>query len=390
LEADIQKRVARLDQRGHDERLKEGRLRMLTIMTKRIYITTLILIILVFAPRSLSTAENKQKKKMPPANVVVSRVTTGTIAPEGEFIGTVYYLEVSDVSAEVNGTVKIIKFEEGQRVKRGKVLVKLDSDLLQKNLQASVASHEQILSDLERARKDLARMESLYKKKIIAERDYDDRMFQVKSLEKKSAALKAEVERLEIELKKKVIRAPFNGVIIKRHVARGEWLSPGDTVATVARDDAVDIIVEVPEEVIRYLKPGMAAKATAAGKEKDGRIVAIIPKGDILTRTFPVKVRIKNPTSLLEGMEARVRLPTAQKIDALFVPRDAVLNMSGKTVIVAVVDSKAVIIPTKVVGYQGMKAGINAEKTSEGMKVVVKGNERLRDGQSVTIIEEVE
>ena len=144
-------------------------------MTKRVYITTSILIILVFAFSTISTAENKQKKKMPAANVVVSKVTTGTIAPEGEFIGTVYYLEVSDVSAEVNGTVKIIKFEEGQRVKKGKVLVKLDSNLLQKNIQASVASHEQILSDLERARKDLARMESLYKKKIIAERDYDDR-----------------------------------------------------------------------------------------------------------------------------------------------------------------------------------------------------------------------
>jgi RND family efflux transporter MFP subunit len=275
-------------------------------------------------------------------------------------------------------------------MKKGRVLVKLDSNLLQKNLQARVASHEQILSDLERARKNLARLQNLYKKKIIAERDYDDQMFQVKSLEKKSAALKAQVERLEIELKKKVIRAPFTGVIIKRHVARGEWLSPGATVATLARDDAVDIIVEVPEEVIRYLKPGMAVKATAAGKEKNGRIVAIIPKGDILTRTFPVKVRIKNSTSLLEGMEARVRLPIGEKIDALFVSRDAVLNKFGKTMIVAVVDSKAVIIPTKVVGYQGMKAGINAEKISEGMKVVVKGNERLRDGQSVTIIEEVE
>ncbi len=105
-------------------------------MTKRVYITTSILIILVFAFSTISTAENKQKKKMPAANVVVSKVTTVTIAPEEEFIGTVYYLEVSDVSAEVNGTVKIIKFEEGQRVKKGKVLVKLDSNLLQKNIQA--------------------------------------------------------------------------------------------------------------------------------------------------------------------------------------------------------------------------------------------------------------
>jgi hypothetical protein len=72
------------------------------------------------------------------------------------------------------------------------------------------------------------------------------------------------------------------------------------------------------------------------------------------------------------------------------VPRDAVLNIFGRTVVVAVVEAKAVIIPTQVVGYKGMKAGINAQRISEGMKVVVKGNERLINGQPVIIIKEVE
>ena len=89
-------------------------------------------------------------------------------------------------------------------------------------------------------------------------------------------------------------------------------------------------------------------------------------------------------------MEARVRLPVGEKITTLFVPRDAVLTQFGSTVVVAVVDSKAMIIPAKVIGYQGMKAGINSQKISEGMKVVVKGNERLRNGQPVTIIKEIE
>jgi len=359
-------------------------------MVKGIHKISLIILILMVVVPTHTTAESIEKREMPPANVVVSKVTTGTIAPEGEFIGTVYYLEVSDVSAEVNGTVEILEFEEGHRITQGEALVKLDADLLEKNLQARVASHEQILSDLESARKDLGRIANLYEKKIVAERDYDDQRFRVKSLEKKAAALKAEVERLEIELKKTVIKAPFNGVIIKRHVARGEWLSPGDTVATIARDEAVDIIVEVPEEVTRYLKTGTAVKSTVAGREKKGTIVAIIPRGDVLTRTFPVKIRIDNAASLLEGMEARVRLPVGERLHALMVPRDAVLSMPGRTVVVAVVDSKAVIIPTQVVGYQGMKAGINAQRISEGMKVVVKGNERLSDGQPVAIIGEVE
>lgn len=358
-------------------------------MIKKILHTTSILLILICASPALLTAENSEKEQMPAANVVVSRVTTGMIAPEQEFIGTVFYLEVSDVSTEVSGAVEVTKFEEGQRTTRGGALVKLNSSLLEKRLQARVASYEQVFSDLERAQNDFERIENLFKKKIVAEKDYDDQWFQVKGLEKKAAALKADVEQLEIELKKTLITAPFNGVIIKKHVARGEWLSPGKTVATIARDDAMDLIVEVPQGVIKYLKPGMTAMATAAGTKKSGIIMAIIPKGNIATRTFPVKIRINDPTSLMEGMEARVRLPVGERINTLMVPRDAVINMIGKTVIFAVVDQKARIILTQVVGYKGMKVGINARNISEGMKVVVKGNERLRNEQPVYIIKEV-
>jgi RND family efflux transporter MFP subunit len=329
-----------------------------------------------------------EQEQMPLADVVVSKVTTGTIAPEGEFIGTVYYLEVSDIPSEVNGTVEITAFEEGERKREGELLIKLDSTLLEKNLQTQVALYEQVLSDLERARKDLERVENLYRKKMVAEKAYDDQRFQVKGLEKKSAALKAETERLEIELEKTVINAPFDGVIIKKHIARGEWVSPGKTVATIARDDAVDILVEVPEEVIKYLRRGMRIEVTAAGRKKTGRITAIIAKGDIATRTFPIKIRINNPNSLMEGMEARVKLPVGERVNALFVPRDAVLTLSGRTVVVAVVNSRAMLIPTRVIGYQGLKAGINSDEISEGIEVVVKGNERLRNGQPVRIIRE--
>ncbi|MFH1625807.1 MAG: efflux RND transporter periplasmic adaptor subunit [Pseudomonadota bacterium] len=359
-------------------------------MIKRIFTTTLVFLVLIGTLSPVSTAQNEEKKQMPPASVVVSKVTRGEIAPEQEFIGSVYYVEVSDLSVEVSGLVEIVNFEEGHRTKKGDVLVRLDTNLLEKKLQARVALYEQTLSDLEGARIDFERINTLYKKRVVAEKLYHDEWYQVKNLEKKADALKAEVEQLEIELKKTLIKAPFSGVIIKKHIARGEWLSPGKTVATIARDDAIDFIVEAPEEVTRYLRPGMAVSAAAAGRQMRGIITAIIPRSDITTRTFPIKIRVKNSSSLLEGMEARVRLPIGKKIDTLLVPRDAVLTKFGTTVVVAVVESKAVIIPTRVVGYQGMKAGINAKKVLEGMKVVVKGNERLTNGQSVIIIREVE
>ncbi len=89
--------------------------------------------------------------------------------------------------------------------------------------------------------------------------------------------------------------------------------------------------------------------------------------------------------ALIEGMEARVVLPSGQKQDTLIVPRDAVISMFGMTVVFAVIDSKAKMFSAQVAGYEGLNAGILAQGLTAGMKVVVKGNERLQDGQMVRI-----
>lgn len=326
-------------------------------MLKKIRIA-LFIFVLLCSFSSLYAQEKKPQGMPPPANVVVSEVSTGIVAPEAEFVGTVYYQEVSDVACEVDGKVEEVSFEEGQRVKKNFVLVKLNPDLVR--------------SDYDKAALNFNRAKNLYKEDLISEQAYDERRF--------------EKERLEIIIRKKTIRAPFNGVIIKKHVERGEWLSPGSTVATIARDDVIDIIVEVPESIISIITPGMKVKVKAGGKEINGKIFVIIPQGNISTRTFPVKIRVKNSLSLIEGMEARVILPVTKKEKALIVHRDAVITVFGNTVVFAVIDSKAKMIPVKVIGYKGMKAGIQANGLKEGMKVVVKGNERLRDGQSVKII----
>jgi RND family efflux transporter MFP subunit len=155
-------------------------------------------------------------------------------------------------------------------------------------------------------------------------------------------------------------------------------------VATVARDDTVDVVVDVPEHMIKYVKQGMGLNVKAGGGIVKGKVFAVVPRGDVATRTFPLKIRINNTETLIEGMEARVELPIAERKQSLFVPRDAVITMFGRTVVFAVVESKAKMISVKVTGYEEKMAGVNARGLEEGMKVVVKGNERLRDGQPVS------
>lgn len=342
-------------------------------------------IILVFALRDF-TLMGMDNTQMPTAKVIISEVQVGTIVPEVEFVGTVYYTQVSDVAPEISGKVDIVNFEEGDRVKKGQMLVKINSDLFRKNIKTQKALHEQILSDLGLARRDLKRIENLYGEEVVAEQVYDEHRFRVSGLEKKSASMKAEIEGLMVELQKKVVRVPFDGVILKKLIDKGEWLSPGTPVATIARDDDVDIIFNVPEDVLAHTSPGESIRVKAGGKELSGKVFAIIPQGDIPTRTFPLKIRIKNLVSLAAGMEAKITLPRGEGIKTFIIKRDAIVNMFGETVVFACVDLRAIMIPVKVIVYSGMMAGIEASKLAEGMKVVVKGNERIRDGQMVEIL----
>jgi RND family efflux transporter MFP subunit len=321
----------------------------------------------------------------PPATVSVAKVKSGLLAPEAEFIGTVYYQEVSNVASELSGLAQVVKFEEGQRVKNAQALVELGSELLRKNLQTTLLTHEQVLSELEIARIELTRKEKLFQKRSIAQQTYDQDRFRVVGLEKRAASLAAQVERIEIELRKKIIRAPYSGVVLKRLVDRGEWISEGEEVAVLAKDDVIDIVVEVPERFIQYVKPGTPARTLINGNEISGKVFTIVPRGDIATRTFPVKIRSPNKHSLIEGMSARVVLPTGKRRKSLVVPRDAVVSMLGQTVIFTVDNAKAGMLPVSILGYDGLIVGVEASGLKEGMQIVVDGNERLRDGQAVVV-----
>ena len=344
----------------------------------------ILLVLLVYPILFPACLWGRQKsREMPPASVSVAKVIRGRIAPQNEFIATIFYQEISDTASEMSGLVGRVHFEEGQRVKKNQILVELGSEILRKRLQAATASFEQILSEIEIAGIDLKRRKKLFKKKSISKQSYDENRFRVIGLEKRAASLKAEVERFEIELEKKIIRAPFDGIVIKRNVDRGEWISEGETVAVIGKDDTIDIVTEVPERFIQYIKNGMQVSVTASGSNFVGTVIAIVPRGDVATRTFPVKIRTPNKHALIEGMSARVTLPTGKITQTLIVPRDAVISKFGQNVVYAVVDSKSHMIPVQIVGYDGLSAGVESQELAEGMFVVVEGNERLKNGQAV-------
>jgi len=322
---------------------------------------------------------------MPPAIVVVDDVTSGMIAPESEFIGTVFFDEVSQVASEMDGIALSVGFQEGEKVKQGQELVRLDSELLHQTLLVTQASYDQAQASLEKAELDFSRTRRLFEEKTVPLQKYDDDRYNVIFLEKSLNLLKAEMASVEAQLKKKILYSPFDGWVIEKMTERGEWVSKGGIVASIAREGTMDIRVYVPETVLPFIKPDMKLRTVVNGKEYVGIILSIIPRGSMETRTFPMRIHVQDPLNLMEGMEARVRLPIGEKKKSLMVLRDAVIEKFGQNVIYIVENNTAVMMPVTIVGYEGKMAGVEAGGIREGTKAIVKGNERLQSGQQVAI-----
>lgn len=321
----------------------------------------------------------------PPALVVVAPAESGMIRVEKEFVGTVFFQETSLVAAEVAGRVTAVRFEQGDRVRGGQKLVALDGVLKAKDLQARQAQREEVLAELSRFQRELDRMRRLFDQNTISEQEYDEVRFRVAALERRSESLAAEIARIQEELRKLDVAAPFDGVVLARRTNLGEWLSPGSPVAEVARHDVVDVLVNVPVGVATALRVGQEVRVVAMGRDLAGTVSAVVPRGDVATRTFPVKVRMPNDADLPEGMEVRLFLPTGEEHQGLLVPRDAVVSGPMGHLVFVVRDGQARMIPVSVASYARSLAGVLAQGLEPGDGVVVKGQERLRDGQPVLV-----
>ncbi|PLX98236.1 MAG: efflux RND transporter periplasmic adaptor subunit [Desulfuromonas sp.] len=326
-----------------------------------------------------------QAQNAPPAMLVaVEKIVEGTAEPSQQMVGTVFYSRVSNVASEVGGLVASVAINDGDRVKKGASLVTLQTDILETMIDKTRNSFEQAVIDMEQARKDLTRLESLHSDNLIAETTYDNQMATARGLEKRAAALKADLDRLQLEKKKMTIDAPFSGVVLKKEVEQGEWVNAGGTVAVVADDRQVDVVVDIPERMVGLLEKGREVAIISGDKKYTGRYVALIPRGDIATRTFSIKLRLKNTDALIEGMAARALLPVSPAESGLLVPRDAVINKFGRDVVYIVEGGLAKMIPVEVTGYSGLQFGVSGDGLKAGQDVIIKGQERIyNDGTPV-------
>ncbi|MCP3900252.1 MAG: HlyD family efflux transporter periplasmic adaptor subunit, partial [Desulfobacteraceae bacterium] len=150
-----------------------------------------------------------------------------------------------------------------------------------------------------------------------------------------------------------------------------------------------DLFLKVPvaETLLEFISMDQNVPVTinAYNKEITGTIENLSPIADEKTKNVFIKIRIPMLTKVAQNMSATVFIPTGTKRTLAIIPRDALIKFQGKDFIYTVKEKKAVMLPVNITSYLGNTIGANNKHFTEGMSVIVDGNERLRPGQAVVI-----
>jgi RND family efflux transporter MFP subunit len=204
------------------------------------------------------------------------------------------------------------------------------------------------------------------------------------------------VTRLEDELLRRRIEAPFDGYVTERYTEVGQWVDEGGPVVTLVRLDEVEVRVQVEENAIREIQVGQQVDVyvDALGNEPfSGEIRQIIPRANWQqgSRSFPVVVRLANTTvdnqpRLKEGMLARITFHGIPR-ETLLVNKDSVVRSSGRPVVFVVeADNRVRAVEVRDGMSQGQFIEIEGD-IRDGDRLVTEGVERLRPFQQVLVLE---
>lgn len=310
-----------------------------------------------------------------------------------ELSGTVTSPHASQISTSVEGLVSSVYFDSGAHVKRGDLLLELDAELEEAAYEQAKAQTAQAAAEVEDAKRRLRIAESLAKRDYGPQNEVEARQAEVEIDTATHQGFKAEQKRRMAILERHKLPAPYDGVISKRMAEVGQWVNPGTAVFELVamRDFRVD--VPVPQDYYARLREGADVDIeidALPGEKVPAKIGALIPVSDPDARTFTLRVLpSRDDIPITPGMSARVlvNLDTGRRDVA--VSRDALIRYPDGRVTVWVLreDGDKVSVTERRVeiglAFDGLVQVLSGLK--EGERVVVRGNESLREGQTVRL-----
>jgi RND family efflux transporter MFP subunit len=333
-----------------------------------------------------------------PAGVSTQFVDVQTTSETIPVFGEIVSGRESAVAARVAGVAAEMPLSVGDRVRKGDVLARLDTELLDIELaqaQAEIAIAEAGIAvadaQLDRAEKALRRAESLRANSTIAEAQLEERFSDyaeaIGSRQQAVARIKAAQNALrqaDYRLTNATVYAPFDAVVLQVSTEIGQFISAGSQVATLIDLDAMEVEANVPARFVQALRPDLTVAArTDAGGALGLSLRAILPTEFAATRTRPVRFRIDaGDATAAVGQSVTLEIPVSAPRDVIVVPKDALVQARDGWSVFLHVDGKAQ--PRTVEIGAALESGFEVlSGVQQGDEVVVRGNERLRPGQDI-------
>jgi membrane fusion protein (multidrug efflux system) len=307
----------------------------------------------------------------PPVAVVTQAVNSKELALDIESVGTARANESVNLTSRTTNTVTAIRFNEGERVRRGDVLVEFDSA----QTRAEVAEAEALVME---SKAQFERSRSLSMTGVLSQAQLDQIQATYKANEARVAAAKA-------RFSDTVIRAPFDGRTGFRRISIGSLVSPGTAITTLDDTSVMKVEFTVPQTYQHALSEGLPVTAVASGlpgRQFEGRVTVLDSRVDQVTRSINLRAEIGNRDGALKpGTFMSVKMRAAPAA-ALVVAEAALVPEQGKIFVFVVADGLAlkreVSIGRRMTGAVEVLTGLQ-----EGERVIVEGTQKVRDQVAV-------
>lgn len=338
---------------------------------------------------SLSISFAAHADAMPVRVVTPQQLTLSRDLP---LTGTLTAQSNARLSPRVDGLVSALNVDAGDRVEQGDVLLQLDAELAKHALGRISAQAAQAKAQLDESQRLVTEARKLVDERHLPQTELERREAEFELAKAAyTAAQAAEREQAEI-VRRHSLPAPFDGVIARRMTDIGEWVTRGSPVLELVATDRVRMDVQAPQEHFLSIQEDSQVEVRVVGSDtpQQGRIVARVPIGEAGARTFLVRIEIDaDDIPLLPGTSATAIIKLRGSRAVLAAPKDALSRYPDGTHSVFVIEQQN---GETVARERRVEIGRSAEQVEilsglkAGERVVVRGNESLRDGQPVSIV----
>lgn len=305
--------------------------------------------------------------------VEVMAVRTERLDNTINITGAVLANESIALTSEVAGKISRIYFKEGDRVRKGDLLVKINDEELRAQLER-LKYTRQLNEDME------SRMSQLLERDAISQEEYDITLTELKTST-------ADIKALEAQIDKAQIRAPFSGIVGLRYVSEGSYIAPSTVIASLYSVDPAKIEFSIPGRYGNSIKTGNKINFTTEGSEEvfTGEVYALEPRIDPTTRTLTVRALSPNKDrKLIPGQFVRISLTLSSKENAIMVPSFSVVPEANGHLVYLVNKGKADSVKVNI-GFRGAREVEIVSGIKAGDTLVVSGIQQIKDGADVLV-----